>query len=333
MQKKIKSILKKAEVYRTQGLLEDAKEEYKTVAKLIQNSENIQNKDKLLNAVSKKIAALSRHSEVVASAPTTPEMSEHVNVLIKKLFSFSKDNENVSKEEADLEGAIALAKFGQFDAALEEFERLLSSASARVPAAKNILRCHVTVDSSDLASAQLDRWESEDLFSTEQNETLRTFLEGLLEKKKIKKGPKPAEVISPEKEEAVVEEQPPEPETMPEEVEETEDLSDIENEKDDSDEEFLDISAVAITFDSGPHAGEQVELDVSFQSGNIISLIISSKDESLVENLQVGYKLDDVHFYSPIAIFRGSGIVSAMTKIASGPKQGDYSLDIKIESI
>ncbi len=333
MNKRIKTLLKQAEVYKKQGLLEDAKVEYKIVAKLIQNSENIQNKDKLLSAVSKKIAALARHAEVVASAPTTPEMSEHVNVLIKKLFSFSKDNKNVSKEEADLEGAIALAKFGQFDAALKEFERLLSSASARLPAAKNILRCHVTVDSSDLAFAQLDRWKSEDLFSTEQNETLRTFLEGLLEKKKIKKGPKPAEVPSPEKEEDAVGGQPPEPETITEEDEEAEDISEIENEKDDSDEEFLDISAVAINFDSGPHAGEQVELDVSFQSGNIISLIISSKDESLVKNLKVGSKLDDVHFYSPIAIFRGSGIVSAMTKIASGPKQGDYSLDIKIESI
>ncbi|MCP4672620.1 MAG: hypothetical protein GY857_15100, partial [Desulfobacula sp.] len=329
MNKKLKSLLKQAEVYKKQGLLEDAKEEYKTVAKLIQNSENIQNKDKLLNAVSKKIAALARHSDVVASAPTTPEMSEHVNVLIKKLFSFSKDNENVSKEEADLEGAIALAKFGQFDAALKEFERLISSASARVPAAKNILRCHVTVDSSDLASAQLDRWESEDLFSTEQIENLRTFFEDLLGKKKIKKGSKPVEVPLPEKKEDAVEEQPLEPGIIDEEDEETEDTSDIEDEKDESDEEFLDISAVAITFDSGPHEGEQVELDVSFQSGNIISLIISSKDESLIENLQVGYKLDDVHFYSPIAIFRGSGTVSAMTKIASGPKQGDYSLDIK----
>jgi hypothetical protein len=79
--------------------------------------------------------------------------------------------------------------------------------------------------------------------------------------------------------------------------------------------------------------GEQVELDVSFQSGNVISLIISSKDEALIENMKVGVKLEDVHFYSPVAIFRGSGIVSAMTQIKSGPKKGDYSLDIKIESL
>jgi len=76
-----------------------------------------------------------------------------------------------------------------------------------------------------------------------------------------------------------------------------------------------------------------VELDVSFQSGNVISLIVSSKDEHLIENLKVGVRLDDVHFYSPVAIFRGSGVVSAKTQIKSGPKKGDYSLDIKIESL
>ncbi len=327
MNKKIKSLLKQAEVYKTQGLLDDAGEKYRLVAELIQTSEHIQNKDKLLNAVSKKIAALKRHTEIVEQAPTTPEMSEHVNTLIKKLFSFSKDQEKASKEEADLEGAIALAKFGQFDSALKEFEKLIPISTVRLPAAKNILRCHVALDSIDMASEQFSKWESEELFSNEQLENIRNFFNDLLAKKKIKRD------VAPAKPKDTIEEQPAETITAAETVEAEPNLEMEHEDEDEEDEEFLDISAVAITFDSGPHKGEQVELDVSFQSGNIISLIISSKDESLIENLQVGCKLDDVHFYSPIAIFRGSGTVSAMTKIASGPKQGDFSLDIKIESI
>ena len=186
------------------------------------------------------------------------------------------------------------------------------------------------MDDVTQANERLSEWTSAGIFSKSQLENIDTFLKGLLDKKKVSPAPATAKPKKVQKEKA---EKPKPPEPAPKEEVKAEapidaGVSDIEEE-----EEFLDISAVAITFDSGPNKGEQVELDVSFQSGNIISLIISSKDESLIENLKVGYRLDDVHFYSPIAIFRGSGVVSAMTQIKSGPKQGDYSLDIKIESI
>jgi len=205
-----------------------------------------------------------------------------------------------------LEGAIALAKFGQFEGALEEFEKLLNVKSQRLSAAKNILRCHLEMGNIEIANEKLEKWQKGDLLIPEQIEKLTVFYDDILDKKGLKKEPvveeASSEAASPE-------------------------------EKFEEEEEFLDISAVAITFDSGPYKGEQVELDVSFQSGNVISLIISSKDEALIENLKVGVRLDDVHFYSPVAIFRGAGLVSAMTQIKSGPKKGDYSLDIKIESL
>ncbi len=295
----IKSLLQQAEIYRSQGLLQDAEKKYLEVATAIKNSDNIQNKNKLLKAVKKKLSAVRKDNEDVETAPTSPEMSSHVNEMIKKLFSFSHDKTN--EEEAALEGAIALAKFGQFEGAITEFKKLLEKESVGVAAAKNIIRCFMTLDSIDAASTQMYEWESSDYFSAEQMEKIRSFFDEMLEKKGIKRDLAASDL--PEEEEAV------------------------------EDEEFLDISAVAITFDSGPHKGEQVELDVSFQSGNIISLIISSNDEHMIENLQVGVKLEDIHFYSPIAIFRGTGVVSAKTQINSGPKKGDYSVDIKIQSI
>lgn len=65
----------------------------------------------------------------------------------------------------------------------------------------------------------------------------------------------------------------------------------------------------------------------------MISLILSSKDKQLIESFSVGQKLNELHFYSPIAIFKSSGVVSAKTKISSGPKQGDFCLDIEIKSL
>jgi len=304
MNKKIKSLLQQAEVYKKQGLLSEARKKYDFVKELIQNNDKFQNKQKLIESLDKKIAGLNRSIKTVESAPIKPEMSEHVNELIKKLFSFSSKEK--SEDDAALEGAIALAKFGQFDGALKEFQKLIEIESQRVPAAKNILRCHLEMGSVDHANEQLSGWqESKDLFSVEQFEKISVFYDDILDKKGLKK-----ETLNVEEKDFEL------------------DAADGEG-----DEEFLDISAVAITFDDGPNKGEQVELDVSFQSGNVISLIVSRKDDHLIENLKVGVRLDDVHFYSPVAIFRGSGVVSAKTQIKSGPKKGDFSLDIKIESL
>lgn len=302
MANKIKALLQEAELFRKQGLLGDARRRYEQVGELINSIAKLPNKEKLLEGLEQKIAALDEDVRTVENAPSTPEMSSHVNELIKKLFAFSEKEK--SEDDAALEGAIALAKFGQFDGALDEFHKLLQVESVRVASAKNILRCHLEKENVDEAYTQLAQWQGSDLFSEDQFEKVNAFFTDILDKKGLTK-------------EAPVEEADTETTGI----------------EDEDEEEFLDISAVAITFDSGPNKGEQIELDVSFQSGNVISLIISSTDEHLIESLKVGVRLDDVHFYSPVAIFRGAGVVSAKTEIKSGPKKGDFSIDIKIESL
>ena len=157
MNKKIKSLLQQAEVYKKQGLLNEAKSKYDFVKELIKNSDTFQNKQKLIESLDKKIAGLTSKIESVESAPVKPEMSQHVNELIKKLFSFSSKEK--SEEDAALEGAIALAKFGQFEGALKEFDKLLQINSQRVSAAKNILRCHLEMGAVDNANEQLQKWQ------------------------------------------------------------------------------------------------------------------------------------------------------------------------------
>jgi hypothetical protein len=75
-----------------------------------------------------------------------------------------------------------------------------------------------------------------------------------------------------------------------------------------------------------------VELNVSFQSGNVISLLISHADKDLIKLFNEGDTLKDVQFYSPIAMFEGSAIVCAKNQIESGPRRGDYSIDLKVVS-
>ena len=80
----------------------------------------------------------------------------------------------------------------------------------------------------------------------------------------------------------------------------------------------------------GPLKGETVEFEVSFQSGNTISVVVPSDKTHLQEAFRPGLKLEDMQCYSLIAVFNGTGVVSGKSEITSGPKKGDFALDITI---
>jgi tetratricopeptide (TPR) repeat protein len=295
----IKRLLQEAELYQGQGLLNEARIKYDEVSDLIRNNPKIKNKDKLLAGLAKKINLLEVDTQKVERGPSSPELSPKAQDLIKKLFSFSKEE---SEEEAALEGALALAKFGQFERALQEFNKLFSIEAQRLEAAKNILRCHIALDAEDTAADNYEAWAKGDLFTADQLGILRALLEQVFENKGVDRK---LTVVGAQPEIVVEKKQ---------------------------DEEFIDISSIGILLDSGPGKGKVVEFDVNFQSGNLLSLIISKKEGTLIEHLGVDQTLEDLQFYSPIAIFNGSGVVAAKSEIKSGPKQGDYCLDIKITS-
>lgn len=297
--RQIQSLFKEAEIYRSQGLFVEAKEKYTHLAALIQEDDQIANRQSLIDAISKKISAVDIEINKRKKPPPMPEMSTKVQNLIRNLFSFSQDND---KNTAKLDGAIALAKFGQFERALMEFNELMKKDSLRVVAAKNIVRCHVALSSLDVAVTKYQQWLSSNIFSSGQLEKVRVFLQDILDRKGVN-------------------------EKLPTVSEPT----DATEQDETSEQELLEIHSIGIRLDDEPEKGTLVELDVHFQRGNMIGLIISGKDKKLIENLKVGVRLNDIEFYSPIAVFRGSATVSGKGQIKTGPKQGDYRLDIKIE--
>ena len=294
----IKKLLQEADLYKKHGLLDEARDTYIAVEKKVRAHDRIQNKEKILTGIANKIRGLDSDTKRVVKGPTAPELSEKAQDLIQNLFSFSKTN---SQEEAILEGAIALAKFGQFERALGEFKKLIDNESHRVVAAKNVLRCHLQLGSEDTAADQYEEWARNEHFPPAQLEKIRLFLVEIMKSKGIQRDLTPI----PMEEEA---------------VQETEE------------EEFIDISSIGIYFNDGPAKSKVVEFDVNFQSGNMLSLIVSKNDAKTIEHIKEGDALKDLQFYSPIAMFNGSGVVSAKSEIKSGPKQGDFCLDIKIAS-
>lgn len=310
IKQKIKTALQEAEIYRSQGLITEAHAKYQNAVKIINSIDNLKNKDSLLKAITEKIKALNITQEKVDKGPTTPELSKKAQDLIKNLFTFS---DNKDEDAAALEGAVALAKFGQFDRALNELNGLLQRDTIRVEAAKNILRCYMASTSADEAINQYHQWHSGDMFQPQQLETVRGYLDEILQKRGLEANlPSPMGLAAKA-------------------AKTVEPILDIDAPAE-SEEEFLDITSIGITYDKGPRKGKMVEFDVNFQSGNTLSLIISKKDNDLIEGLEAGTKLKEVQFFSPIAIFNGAGVVVSKTQIKTGPKQGDFCLDIRIVS-
>jgi len=324
------SLLKEADLYQKQGLLNEAKERYKKATDIIKTNTGIKNGQKLIASIVKKVVDLNQKINAINQATSKPAVSDKKQDLIKKLFASSGEKQDGRHA---LEGAIALAKFGQFDRALEEFERLLDDEAVRVAAAKNIVRCHLESESPEDAAQSFERWGGDDRFSTAQLDKIRFFIEGRFRKlgferelyqreetvseediETLEMMPDPPEPVDASGNDRAVESQPAV-------------LEDMELPEED---EFLDINSVGIQLQTGAQKGRMIELDVSFQTGNSINLIVSSKERTLLGELEKGTELTDMQFFSPIAILNGSGVVTAKTQIKSGPKEGDYSLDITI---
>ncbi|MFH1977125.1 MAG: hypothetical protein ABIJ52_16505 [Pseudomonadota bacterium] len=307
--------MQEAEIYRTQGLLNEAMIKYKNAAELVEKNIKQENRQSLVDGITKKIELLKKTILKYNDPEKPPEMPVEIQNLIKDKFAFSAD-----KESAGLEGAIALSKFGQFERAITEFSELLKNDSLRLVAAKNILRCFFATSSVDGALSQYEQWLKSGIFHEGQIKKIRFFLENLLKDKGIERELPLADI--------------PEVKAVPEKaIFEKKSMADIpEQEEVEEEDEFLDINSVGITITDGPQKGKEVVLDVTFQSGKSVSLIVPGREKILIEKFKVGLKLDNVQFYSPIAMLNGSGVISAFTKISSGPKMGSYSLDLKIST-
>lgn len=319
IKEQIKSVLREAEIYRTQGLFNEAMVKFKYASELIEKNVKPENGRQLVDGITKKIELLKQTISKYNDPEKPPEMPVEIQNLIKEKFSFSTD-----KESAALEGAIALTKFGQFERAIKEFKELLKMESFRLVAAKNIMRCYFASSSADGAVSQYKEWLTLGLFTPGQLEKIRFFLENLLKEKGIE-----SKLPAVKEEKAVIKEGVAAKKVPEKALPAIKPLIEI-HESGKEEEEFLDVSSVGIILETGEKKQSEIILDVSFQSGNMVSLIVPVREKLLREKMKAGLKLNNVQFYSPIAILNGSGVVSAFSRISSGSKKGNYSLDLKM---
>jgi len=298
---KIKTYYQEAELYRTQGLLDEALEKFNAVEGLLKANSNIRNRKKLLLQIAKKRKLINEVFKKDGRPVKDLEVSEDAQSLMKEMFSFDDPK---TKGSSSLGGAIALAKFGQYNKAIEEFTRLLEYDNLRLEAAQNILWCWLQQNYVDYAISLFQKWQKKKLLPAVEMESVEVYFRGLLKDKGIERT-----------------------------------ITDIESEKtiepdsEIEDEDIIDITGTRFVLPGGPKQGEKVDLEVSFQSGKYIQLIMPKKEKQLIKSIKLGDMLKEIIFYSPMAIFSGTGYVSKKKEINSGPKRGDFSLEIKIIKI
>lgn len=294
---KIKSLVKEAELYRSQGLLNEALTQFQAVEAMIRGNDQVKNRDAILSKITSKIDLLNAEIDKFNAPQRTPEVSEQAQKLMREMFSF--DDPRV-KGSAALGGAISLAEFGLYEKALDDFKTLLDYDQLRIDAAENFLKYGLEYQGTSIGS-QLDEWAKDERFSSHEIETLKLSFQRMLDEKGAEPdpvSPRPAEQVEPE--------------------------SEID------DEDILDISAIRLELPKGPQKDDQIEFDVNFQHGGQINLIVSQKEKGIIDSLDAGDLIHGVMFYSPVAIFSGTVYVLTKKPIGAGPKRGDFSVNLKI---
>jgi len=296
---RIKSFVKEADFYRSQGLLEQARYKYSEALKMVQKSETLQKQESLINSLNKRIKSVDDTLDEIEKATDTPELTEDVQNLISNLFSFSEN-----KDVAAVEGAVALAKFGQYEKAFTEFQRLIDKRILPLMAAENMLKCQFFFISAERAVDQYKNWIASPSFTRKELKSLKEFMIKMFKKEGI-------QLDLPEPQAALSEE----------------------HKKDSIAEPVLEISSIGIRIKNNLRREVDVELDITFQTGNILSFIVKADKKELVDFLSTGVKIPAIKCYSSLSIFQAKGFVSDKKVIPSGPRKGDYAFDLTIEKV
>lgn len=369
VKKTLKTLLKEASIYQTQGLLADARKKYETAVTLIEETADLKNRDELLSGVKRKIASLEKVVYRVEKRTVTPEISSTDKELIKKLFAVSETHD---PDAAAIEGAMALAKFGLFERAIQEFEMLLDRPGRRMEVAKHILRCHMAIRSAHDPLMQYKKWIGDSQFPEDELKQLKVFLEKTYGMASAPPGTAFSDPAAPSVAAPMPPEQPPPPpaevaeydpyedsyedvlamlpKAVPAESADRGDSSDAEYSEvidsfvpatkkpaatlpdDDPIDEYIDyISSIGIPVSMGPRKGQVIDLPVNLQTSDMINLIIPAAHKDLIAMLKKGAIIEALNLNSPIMTNTGTGTVLAAAVIDQGLRQGDCSVDLKID--
>ena len=285
------------EVYSSHALYSVAKQRCEELAELVRGSDQLAHKEALLEAISRKIDSIEEDARIFEGMGESRKMSTNELDIVKQLAFVS---ESADEDAAAWEMAKACLILKQYDKALLEFNRLIDNRYKPVPSAKNALRCCIGMSAMDDAIAKYHEWFLSGIFSLDQLENIRTFLQEILYKKNIDT------LLSNPRVEG------------------------IHHEQGTPDDEYIDIIAVKLGMNGDSSEAMETMLEVTYQKGETFNVVVPKNNQALLDYLKIGKEIESLELYSSSIIFTDQCLVCERSKIESGSRQGDYSVGMKI---
>lgn len=295
----INALKKEAEIYFSQGLIEQSMLKFLELKDIVSKSEFYSEDVELNRYLKDKINLVSNELEEINTEREAPLLDDDTQDLIEDLFAFS-DNDQMN----EIESAVALAKFGQYEKALEEFNKLLDNDTFPLVSAKNILRCYISLSASEKAVSQIKEWDLRKKFTGLELLELKKFLKKILKENR--------QLLLDAESEG-----------------NTEESEDDEEEYSD----FMQVYSICLHLKHGQKKVKKVDLKVTSQSGNKISFILQRDQKNISDSLAKGLSLQNVQCFSKESVFNTRAVVSKKAVITSGPYKDGYSFDLKLEDI
>ena len=293
----INQIFKEIEVYSSQALHSLAKQRCVELTEMVKGIDHLKHKDALLEAISRKINSIEEDAIIFEGNGKPRKMSNNELDIVKRLVFVPGEADS---DDAAWEVAKACLILRQYDKALPEFNRLIDNRYKIVPSAKNVLRCCIGMSAMDDAIAKYHEWFLSGIFSLDQLENIRTFLQEILYKKNIN-----TLLTKPRRES-------------------------VEHEQGTPEDEYIDIIAVKLCLNGDSSEGKETTLKVTHQKGDTFNVVVPKNNQALLDYFKIGHKIKSLEIYSSSIIFTDQCQVSEISKIQSGSRQGDYSVRMKI---
>jgi hypothetical protein len=289
--------LKEGAVYLDHGLFPEAMQRYKEALSLLGKAPNTETKKKLTAQIADRIKTLKSEVARVSQLEKSSELTDGQQRAVQDDVGNSAAPRG---DDAAFQIAATLMGFGQFNKALSAFNNLLQIPKYRNSASKNILRCLMAVGSTELAVRQYHQWLESELFTEADLHKIRIFLEGILQRKgSDEKLARPT----------------------------TWRLSEYGST---DDEALFDVMAVVLPEFAESESGHAPSFDVTGQSGGLVSLIVPVEEKAVVAQMKPGARLQGVNFYTPDAMFIDDCVVSSRLRLDEGPRNGDFSVTLRL---
>ena len=298
IRQEIQKRLQEIEAYRSHSLFKEARVRCQELAAFIKKTDTISSRKKLLGQLAGKIKKIDAELKTFDAFSESVEMSAREQQVVHKLFTSQKNDRTAT----DFEAATALQIFGQHEAAIKAFQALVDNDTHRIAAAKSIIRCHLGDGQIKKAVRQYLDWLKDNSFPPQALDSVRTFLQAVLEKKGYQQ-------------------QLPEPIVI-EEIQ-FDPLPEIEDEPD-------DFISIVLPYKDDRQQTQEAVLDVNYQSGNVISCIVPRTEKELLDLLKPGTKLSNVQINGADMITFTSFSLREVTKIRVGRYAGDTTITMRV---